>query len=145
MPCDHHVHIQRPELRGLLTKIGLPLLRSEEEHTRLDVILRVQRPGRLFVVSNSYLLAGLGFGERELEKLRAEHDFLAEQVRRHPGRAFGFISVHPLRAWTAGVFGTVHPLWEAAARTRDLQAGPRPHRRRARDAARQHRLAQGGG
>ncbi len=65
-----------------------------------QLIARLDAAGiqRALVLSTSYWFAG---GEpaaaNELASVRAEHDWLAQQVARYPGRLVGFCSLNPLR------------------------------------------------
>jgi len=67
-----------------------------------QLVARLDATGiqRAVVLSTSYWFqasAGTPPIPREVELMRAEHDWLAEQVARHPSRLVGFCSLNPLR------------------------------------------------
>jgi len=71
-------------------------------YTADQLIARLDGAGikRAVVLSTSYWFqasAGTPPLPDELELMRAEHDWLAEQVARHPDRLVGFCSLNPLR------------------------------------------------
>jgi predicted TIM-barrel fold metal-dependent hydrolase len=97
IPYDHHVHFMSADFLALLKKIGFPLSRPEAQYTDPAEILKTNPAGKAFFISMAYQLAGFGFGEAEYARVQAENDNLAKAAAEHPGRIFGFFSVHPLR------------------------------------------------
>lgn len=104
-PADHHMHVRSPDAveafrrgQAALDQIVIP----DERLVPLDgsdAVAALDSAGieRGVILSVAYMfgLPEIDFAD-EYPKVRAENDFVAEQVRRHPDRLVGFFSVNPL-------------------------------------------------
>jgi predicted TIM-barrel fold metal-dependent hydrolase len=104
-PADHHMHVRSPaaveafrQAQDALDQVVIP----EERLVPLDGSDAVTALDSAGVENGVLLSVAYLFATPELElqdeyrKVRAENDFVAEQVRSHPERLVGFCSLDPL-------------------------------------------------
>lgn len=104
-PADHHVHVRSEAATGAFRRIQRALEQEVIPEERLtprdgdDAVAALDsagvRTGVLLSVAYMFGLPDVEF-EDERAKVRAENDFVARQVARHPDRLVGFFSVNPL-------------------------------------------------
>lgn len=104
-PADHHVHVSsRDALDALLQiqeAVDQQVIDPEKARPRDadDVIATLDSAGvrRGVLLSTAYMfgIPDVDF-ENERARVRAENDYVADQVRRRPDRLVGFCSVNPL-------------------------------------------------
>lgn len=104
-PADHHVHVRSEAATGAFRKAQRAVDQEAVPEERLapmdgdDAIAALDSAG---VETGVLLSVAYMFGMPEVEfederrKVRAENDFVARQVERHPDRLVGFFSVNPL-------------------------------------------------
>ncbi len=94
--ADHHMHLFSPAVRRWLEKeLSLPPLPpfTTEE---LIPILDADHVQSAAILSNAYFFSRPGATADDAHTLRAENDWVAGEVARHPDRLVGFFSVNPL-------------------------------------------------
>jgi predicted TIM-barrel fold metal-dependent hydrolase len=104
-PADHHVHVRSESATGAFRKAQRALDQQVIPEERLvpldgdDAVAALDsagvETGVLLSVAYMFGLPDVEF-EDERRKVRAENDFVARQVERHPDRLVGFFSVNPL-------------------------------------------------
>lgn len=104
-PADHHVHLWSADAAALLKRLqeetGEEVIAPERAKPlgADEVVAALDSAGirRGVLLSTAYFFGFPGAEvEDEYRKVRAENDYVAAQVRRHPGRLTAFYSVNPL-------------------------------------------------
>lgn len=103
-PADHHVHVWSPDAVDALLRaqeaLGQEVIDPETARARGadDVVAALDSAGvrRGVLLSTAYFfgIPDVDFDD-ERAKVRAENDYVAEQVSRRPDRLVGFCSVNP--------------------------------------------------
>ncbi len=106
---DHHVHLLSPRLVEDWKSLGVPFSHPDSVYTSLAGLLSDPALEGAMVASMGYLYGSASFRqqlalgpEEELAGVRREHDHLASEVRRAPGRVRGFCAVNPRRPYALG-------------------------------------------
>lgn len=102
---DHHAHIRSPEATAALGELkryfNEPLSPADTVQRSAELLLaQMDSSGvrRAALLSVAYWFGAKALqGDGEEERVRAENDFVAAAVARHPGRFIGYCSVNPLR------------------------------------------------
>lgn len=101
--ADHHVHLLSPRLIADWKSLGVPFRHPDDHYADIDIVLGRTGADRAALVSMAHLYASAWFARlphvrtQELELVRAENDFIAAAVARHPERLAGFFSLNPRR------------------------------------------------
>lgn len=100
---DHHQHFFSPALAKLVTPNPLPpggVAIDAIDADKLIVMLDAAGIQRALVLALGYSWGNPRRNvENEYEKVKAENDWVAEQVARYPGRLRAFCSFNPLRVY----------------------------------------------
>lgn len=104
-PADHHIHIWSPAavelFQTMQEKTGETVIPRDRLHPLDgdDVVSALDSAGirRGVLLSTAYFFGSPEYeGEDEYAKVRAENDYIARQVGKHPERLTAFFSVNPL-------------------------------------------------
>jgi uncharacterized protein len=101
--ADHHQHLFSPAVAALISPA--PPAAPAASLTADDLLKLLDEAGirRAAVLSVGYIWGGPArVIENEYDKVKAENDWISQQVGRHPDRLRGFCGVNPLEDYALG-------------------------------------------
>lgn len=104
---DHHIHLLSPMLVADWKSLGVPFSRPDDAYTSGRAVLESSGAERAMLISMAHFYAHAELGaalgltdEQQMEKVRGENDWIADQGRDLGDRASVWCSVPMLRSYT---------------------------------------------